>query len=129
MAKVVLDAEIRLLRIRINKILGLRITKGLKSERHESGRVQVILIQEDRMRKIQCLKNLCIRLIAKSCGNSRVRRHRTGPASRMDRQSLEDRDRIQVSWVPEAAWITATRSASKCQLPARGAIRCVAQEI
>ena len=45
-AQIVLECEVRLLRIRIHKILCLRVTKGLERQRKERCRLQVVLIDE-----------------------------------------------------------------------------------
>ncbi len=59
-AEIVLDAEVRLLRVGVDEILRLRISEGLEGERQERGlarvrgvEVQIILIEKDGLGKIQ----------------------------------------------------------------------------
>ena len=83
-AEVALDAEVRLLRVRVNEILRLRIAKGLEAQRQESRRVQIVLVEKNRLREVQSLKLLLVGKISE-CGGSgwvqggraRIRRART----------------------------------------------------
>ncbi len=71
-AQIALNTDIGLLRVRIHEILPLRIAKGLKSKRQERGWIQVVLIQEDRLREVDGLKALLVRKKSKSRGSGRV---------------------------------------------------------
>ncbi len=53
-AKVALHGQIGLLRIGVDKVLGLRVAEGLEPERQEgsSGKVEVILVEENGLRNV-----------------------------------------------------------------------------
>ena len=70
--QIALDGEVRLLRVRVNEILRLRIAEGLEAERQESRRVQIVLIEKDGLRKVQSLKLLLIGKISKRGGSGWV---------------------------------------------------------
>src|SRR5258708_12213669 len=92
-AEIVLDGKIRLLRVRIDKVLGLRVAEGLEPDRERSRR-QVVLIEKDRLRKIQRLKLLLVRQIAERRVYRAKRRRRTLRRRRIDKQTLEDRNAL-----------------------------------
>src|SRR5258708_37533929 len=121
-AEIVLDGKIRLLRVRIDKVLGLRVAEGLEPDRERSRR-QVVLIEKDRLRKIQRLKLLLVRQIAERRVYRAKRRRRTLRRRRIDKQTLEDRNGVQVAGV---AGERASCSASKCKLSAGGTVRSIA---
>src|SRR6266849_5340017 len=116
-AQVPLDAEVRLLRISIDKILGLRITEGLEAERQERRirrvEVQVVLVEKLRLRKVEGLELLLVGQVAEVGVHSRDLRWR---ALRLIQQSLENGECVQIR---RAARDAAIPSANKGQLPAR----------
>ena len=62
--QVLLKRKVCLLRVGINKIFRLRVTEGLKCQRKERGRIQVILVQEQT--RIKCVKALLVRGVARN---------------------------------------------------------------
>src|SRR2546425_8924617 len=70
-AKVALDAEVGLLRVGVHEILALRISERLKAQWKKSRlrricqiQVQIVLVEKDRLRKIQRLKLLLVGQVA-----------------------------------------------------------------
>ena len=59
-AQIALQGEVRLLRVGVDKVLRLRIAKGLESQRQERRGIQVVLVQKNRLRKVQGLKLLLV---------------------------------------------------------------------
>ena len=66
MAQIALDAEVSLLRVGVDEVLGLRIAEGLEAQRQErpASQVQVVLVEELRLGKVQRLELLLVRQIA-----------------------------------------------------------------
>src|SRR5208283_4386592 len=122
-AKVAFDAEIGLLRIGVDEVLGLRITEGLRDQRKERRGIQVVLIKKLRLREIYRLESLLVGQVA----NVRVARggqRRRTPG--LIHQALENREGIQIGWISCA--VAKSRSA-ECQLAAGGTVGSVSQEI
>ena len=68
------DADICLLRVGVDEVLGLRIPEGLESERQECRRVQVVLIQKNGLREVESLKLLLVRKVIECPEDCGVRR-------------------------------------------------------
>src|SRR5438309_4270389 len=105
MAEVALDAEVGLLGVRVHEAFSLRISEWLKAQRQEGGGVQIVLIQENGLWEVQCLKALLVRVIAKRCGYGGIDRSRAGIRSirNIDRQSLENWDCVQIPGIASSA--------------------------
>ena len=132
-AEIVLDGEVRLLRVSVNEVLGLRITEGLEGKRQESRRarvqVKVVLVEEDRLREVERLKLLLVRQIIKSGQHQGIVGGRAGRGDRSrgrGQQSLEYWDCVQVANVSGAA---ARSRAAEGQLAAARAVGSIAEEI
>src|SRR5208282_181110 len=78
-AQILLESQVRLLRVGVNKVLGLRIAEGLKRQREERRRIQVVLVHEEKgirrgvSRKGRGIKPLPAGLIPRNGGQA-VRR-------------------------------------------------------
>ena len=130
-AKIALNGKVSLLRVRVNEILGLRISEWLEAQRQESRlrrvrqvEIQVILVQENRLREVQRLELLLVRQVAQVGVGKRERR---GSAAWLIQRPLKDRDRVQIPRVTVGA--TAWGSATESQLAARRTVRRIAQEV
>src|SRR6266567_260205 len=117
--------DVGLLRIGVDEVLGLRIAEGLESEREKGSvaRVQIVLVEEDRLREIQSLELLLVRQVAKVCVCLGIGRRRTSGQSL---QSLKDWNCIQIGRIPGAV---AGRRARKSQLSAGRTVGSIAEKI
>ena len=70
-SQVLLKRQVCLLRVGINKILGLRIAKGLEGHREKCCRVQIILVDEKV--SVGRIKALLVRLVSRNRRQARVR--------------------------------------------------------
>src|SRR5262249_9673523 len=87
-AEVALDREVGLLRVGVDEAFGLRIAERLESEREECLRIQVALIDEERIR-IEGVEPLLVRLVTE-CGNG------TGQASGGGEDALKNICCVQI---------------------------------
>src|SRR6185312_2182390 len=120
-----LHAKICLLRVRVNEILGLRISEGLECNR-QWGVGQIVLIEEGRLRKIQGLELLLIGQISQRGVDRTECRGRALREGGIDQRSLENRNGVQVTRLARAC---AARGSSECQLAAGRTVRGVAEKI
>ena len=121
--EVLLKGQVRLFRIGIHKTLADRITEGLERQRERRCRVQVILIDKNRLRKIQRLELLLIRQV------SQVGREGSRDATGHSLNALENVGRVQIQWADSSRIRPARTASSEQQLAALGAVGGVTQEI
>ena len=98
-AKVALDGQVRLLRIGVDEVLGLRVTEGLEAQWQESplGQIEIVLIEEDRLGNIQRLELLLVRLVKEigiRLGKDSWCTLRRGGINEV---ALENRDPVQIA--------------------------------
>ena len=98
-AQILLDAEVGLLRVGVNEILGLWIAEGLKGQRQEGRRVQVVLVQENGVR-LKCIELLLVGKVAKV--GIRRRRYTTARIAAGSVRPWKIGNRIQIRWVSRA---------------------------
>ncbi len=67
-AEVLFQRDVRLLRIRVDEVLRLRVAEGLEAERQGCGRVQIVLVEKDRLGKVLSLKLLLVGEESKGAG-------------------------------------------------------------
>ena len=78
-AQVAFDGQVRLLRVGVNEVLGLRIAEGLERQRERKWRIrrrrigQVVLIEEQGIRLVQSLELLLLRLIVELAHGHAIR--------------------------------------------------------
>src|SRR5579864_1617724 len=127
MAEIALNRQIRLLRVGVNKILRLRISEWLEGQR-QWRIAQIVLVKKCGLREIQSYETLLVRKVAECGRGGLIEGCRAGirAIGHIDRKSLKNRNRIQVSGIP---WPTASTGAAKSKLAARGSIRRIAQEV
>src|SRR5579872_4579979 len=120
-SEILLESEVGLLRIRIHKVFRLRITERLKRQR-EAG-FQIILIDENRLWKIQRLELLLIRQV------TQVGRKRRRDTRRNGLYALKNIAGVQIQRTAVRCIRIARTASRKQQLPTPRSVRRIAQEI
>ena len=128
-AEIALDGEVRLLRVGVNEILGLRITEGLEAERQESAlsQVEIVLVEEDRIEAY----SRSLETAAGSAGRTRIG---DLPAEMSEARTLGLIERVPGKSEPHSGCRVAggpvqQPGAGERQLAAAGTVGRIAQEI